>query len=248
MGIRNFFHKLKIGFVRMRGTSIPYVSAEKTYGNNGERYFFDDLMSALPAAKIKRNIIINTIDGNAEIDCLILYQCKLFAVEVKRWKGHLTESDDYFIQKKIDHWTGEIHAKYHKSPFKQLNRAIYLLRKQIPGRVWINSVVYFDGDEVYGVSTFSENVWFSNISDLVNYIKNDGKDTFESNAAKLFFDKCVSSDCLYVNSCNNALCCVIAPESLNLATDQGLIMKKDISHIIITHHFSYIIASQTVKK
>ncbi len=78
MGIRSFFHKIKMGFVRMGETSIPYVSSIKRYGNNGEEVFIEQLEKALPDCKIKRNVMINTNDGNAEIDSLVLYQNKLF--------------------------------------------------------------------------------------------------------------------------------------------------------------------------
>lgn len=105
----------------MSGTSIPYVSSTKRYGDHGERYFLNALIGSLPTAQIKQIVIINTEEGNAEIDCLILYQNKLFAVEVKRWKGRLTETENGFLQEKTDRWTGEIHTKYQKSPFKQLN-------------------------------------------------------------------------------------------------------------------------------
>ena len=146
MGIRSFFHKVKMCFVRKREISIPYVSSEKRYGNNGEEVFIEQLKRSLPDCKIKRNVMINTNDGNAEIDSLVLYQNKLFAIEVKSWKGRLTETEQGFIQEKTDRWTGEIHIKYQKSPFKQLNRAIYLLRKQIPSKVWVNGIVFFEDE------------------------------------------------------------------------------------------------------
>ena len=112
MGIRDFFHKVKMGFVRVGETSIPHISSAKRYGNNGEEIFIEKLERFLPDCKIKRNIIINTNDGNAEIDSLVLYENKLFAIEVKRWKGRLTETEQGFIQEKTDRWTGEIHSKY----------------------------------------------------------------------------------------------------------------------------------------
>lgn len=239
MGLNSFFHKIKTGFARLGGTSIPDVSSTKRYGDNGEEYFLDELTRALPLSRIKRNIIINTPDGNAEIDCLVLCRDKLFAIEVKRWKGHLTETDNGFIQEKTDRWTGEIHSKYQKSPFKQLNRAIYLLRKEISGNVWINSVIYFEDNEFEGITTDSENTWFNNINDLVDYIKNDGEITYGNNKAKEFFDKCVSSDYLYSRSWDKSLHCIITPESLNIQTEQGLVTRKNISQINIIHHFSY---------
>ena len=120
MGIRAFFHKIKMGFVRAGESSIPYVNEAKRYGNYGEDEFTYMLRRELPSCKIKRNIVISTAEGNAEIDCLVLYENKLFAIEVKRWKGCLTEREDGFLQEKTDRWTGETHTKLLKSPFKQL--------------------------------------------------------------------------------------------------------------------------------
>ena len=98
MGIRSFFHKIKIGFVRIGESSIPYVDEVKRYGNYGEDEFTDMLRRKLPSCKIKRNVIISTPEGNAEMDCLVLYHNKLFAIEVKRWKGSLTERAVGFLQ------------------------------------------------------------------------------------------------------------------------------------------------------
>ena len=247
MGIKSFFHKIKTGLCRLGGTSIPYVSTAKRYGDNGEEYFTDELKRVLPLAQTKRNIIINMPDGNAEIDCLILYQNKLFAIEVKSWKGTLTETDEGFIQEKTDQWTGEIYRKYQKSPFRQLNRAVYLLRKEIPGRVWMNSVVYFEDDDFEGLSAFSKNRWFSNINDLGNYIKNEGKISYGKNEAQKFFDKCVSADFLYAKSWDKSLHCIITSESLNIQTEQGLVTRSDISEMHIVHHFSYDEVNITMK-
>lgn len=239
MGIKSFFHKIKIGFARLGGASIPYVSSTKRYGNNGENSFIYELSRVLPSCKIKRNIIINSPDGNAEIDCLVLYENKLFAIEVKRWKGRLTEYQDGFVQEKTDRWTGETHIKIQKSPFKQLGRAIYLLRRQIEGRAWINAVVYFDDEDFEGVSTSLGNIWFNNIIALAEYIKNGGKITFERNGARKFFDKCVSADYLYSHSPDKSLHCIIDDKSLNFQTAQGNITRKSINYIKIAHHWSY---------
>lgn len=239
MGIKNFFHKIKVGFARLMGKSIPYVSSTKRYGDNGEDYFIDELKKMLPFLRIKRNIIIDALDENAEIDCLVLYQDKLFAIEVKRWKGRLTETNNGFIQEKTDRWTGEIHSKNLKSPFKQLNRAIYLLKRENACNVWVNSVVYFEEKEFDEIITFGEDIWFNSIDDLVNYIKYEGKIAYGNNEARKFFDKCVSSDCLYSKKGNKSLRCIIIPKFLNVPTEERKISLKDISHIHIVHHFSY---------
>lgn len=222
----------------MGETSIPYVSSIKRYGNNGEEVFIEQLEKSLPDCKIKRNVMINTNDGNAEIDSLVLYQNKLFAIEVKRWKGRLTETGQGFIQKKTDRWTGELHSKYQKSPFKQLNRAIYLLRKQIPIKVWVNGVVFFEDEEFEGISTLSDTVWFDNIKELTEYIKFNGEISNGGNAVK-FFEKCVSADLLHAKSWNKSLHCVIDDASLNFQTANGIITKNDIRYITIEHHWSY---------
>lgn len=238
MGIRAFFHKIKMGFVRAGESSIPYVSEAKRYGNYGEDEFTYMLRRELPSCKIKRNVVISTSEGNAEIDCLVFYQNKLFAIEVKRWKGRLTERENGFLQEKIDRWTGETHTKYLKSPFKQLGRAIYLLRKQIPIKAWINAVVFFEDDELESISTCSDTIWFDRCQDLVSYIRNEGKTSFGTSAND-FFSKCVPADYLYANAWGKSLHCIIKRTSLQFKTPQGIISADNINSIRICHHWSY---------
>ena len=238
MGIRAFFHKIKIGFVRAGESSIPYVNEVKRYGNSGEDEFTYRLCRELPSCKIKRNVAILTPDGNAEIDCLVLHHNKLFAIEVKRWKGYLIERDDGFLQEKTDRWTGETHTKLLKSPFKQLGRAIYLLRKQIPIKAWVNAVVFFEDDELESVSAFSDNVWFDRYQVLVDYISNDCKVSFGTSAND-FFERCVPADYLYVNARRKSLHCIINRTTLRFKTPQGDISADNIDSIRISHHWSY---------
>ena len=238
MGIRAFFHKIKMGFVRTRESSIPYVDEAKRYGNYGEDNFTYRLRRELPLCKIKRNVVISTPDGDAEIDCMVLYNNKLFAIEVKRWKGCLIELDNGFLQEKTDRWTGEIHRKSMKSPFKQLGRAIYLLRKQIPIKAWVNPVVFFEDDELESVTAFSDNIWFSRYQDLVDYISNDGQASFGS-GAKDFFDKCIPADYLYAYTWGNSLHCIINRATLRFKTPKGNISADSIASIHIDHHWSY---------
>ena len=236
MGIGGFFHKIGIGFTRLGENSIPHTTQAKRYGNWGEDEFVYHIKNHLPNCQIKRNIVIHTLDGNAEIDCLILYNNKLFAIEIKRWKGELIERDGQFVQYKLDRWTDEWHAKSHKSPFRQLNRAIYLLRKQIPEKAWINSIVYFE--EADKLSINSEGVWFENIYSLIEYILNDGQTSYGNNA-QTFFDKCIPADYLYSNSWDKSLHCVICDDSLIFRISNKVVHKSDISTISIEHHWSY---------
>ena len=48
--------------------SIPYTSEAKRYGDWGEDEFVLAIQSRLTDCRIKKNIIIQTVEGNAEID------------------------------------------------------------------------------------------------------------------------------------------------------------------------------------
>lgn len=236
MGLKSFFHKIKIGFTRMGEPSLPYTTQAKKYGDWGEDEFVYAIQSCLPDCKIKKNVIIQTLEGNAEIDCLILYKDKIFAIEIKRWKGRLVDHDGNFIQYKRDRWTDEIHTKVHKSPFKQLGRAVYLLRKQFPDNAWINAVVFFE--EADYIETESDNVWFNNINELVSHIISDGKSTWGNNASA-FFEKCIAADYLYSNSWGKSLHCIVCDDSLRFVTSNGTLNRHNIQSISISHHWSY---------
>ena len=148
------------------------------------------------------------------------------------------ETENGFVQEKTDQWTGETHKKFVKSPFGQLNRSIYLLKKSIPEKAWINSVVFFDNDEFEEISTFSKDIWFSDISQLADYIVNEGKETKHHNAVN-FFDKCRQSDLLYSNVWDRSLHCLICDESLKFLVENTPLSRSQIEHIEIEHHWSY---------
>lgn len=234
MGFFNFLHKIKIGFVRLMGAPLPYVYQEKRYGNAGEDMLVSGLYSRLPGSKIKRNVIVTSSEGIAEIDCLLLYKDKLFAIEVKRWKGTLTERADDFLQEKVDQWTGEIHQKTHTSPFKQLSKAIYHLRNQIPVKAWVNAVVFFEDADSISVS--SQNVFFNDIDRLSDYILNDGKPSY-GRGAQIMFQRSNAADTLI--SGNKTLNCIISNDSLSFDTDEGHICRDDIESIDIRHRWSF---------
>ena len=237
MGIRAFFHKIKMWFVRAGKPSIPYVGEKKRYGNYGENKFVTALSHALIDCKIKRNVIASTPEGSAEIDCLVLYQNKLFAIEVKCWKGVIIECEDGFLTEKTDRWTGEKHRKRLKSPFKQLSRAVYLLKKQISINAWVNSIVFFEDDELESVSVFSDNVWFDSYSALANYIFDDGKASYGTGAVD-FFERCTPADYLYARAWGRSLHCVIDRNYLCFEGPHGKITADQIASIHISHRWS----------
>lgn len=238
MGLFSLINKIRIGFIRSKENSIPCESSIKKYGNFGEDKFVRDIQQVLPDCQIKRNVLVSSSDGNAEIDCLILYRNKLFAVEVKRWKGRIIETDDGFIQKKTDRWTGEIHEKHLNSPFRQLNRAIYFLKHQIPIKVWINAIVFFEDSEFETALISSDNLWLSDIDEMARYISCDGKSSKPSDVEK-FFELCVSADLLYSRNWNKSLRCIIDKDSLKFQTSHGTVFRDIIDCIQIEHHWSY---------
>lgn len=234
--LKKIFRNIKLFFARCFGASLPYVSEQKYYGTEGEWELSQRILEKIPSCVIKNNVIIQSKNGNAEIDCLVLLGSKLFAIEVKRWKGDLTEMDDFILQEKVDQWTDEIHTKQHKSPFKQLGRAIYLLRSEIRTNAWVNPIIFFeDADSIY---IKSENVWFDDVVDLITYIELGGTSSPRESAHDLF-EKCIASDCLYSNDGTSFLYGKILKHSLCFQTDEGQIKPSDILSIKIHHHLLY---------
>ena len=234
MNLRGFVHKIRIGFQRMRGNAIPSVPEEKRHGNDGEDAFAAALRQCLPECRIKRNVLISVEDGNAELDCLILYGEKLFAIEVKNWIGDLAEDGGRIVQRKQDKWTGETHTKYHKSPFQQLKRAVYLLRKQISVQAWVTPIVYFNNAD--SVSITADVPYFVKIEALAEYIARQGE---TNRAAAAFFDEGKEADRVQGKTAGRVLLCRISDASLSITTNRGLLHRADIHRITVKHHWSY---------
>lgn len=238
MGILEFFHKITMYFVRDSEDFIPDMNEAQRYGNDGEDALIRILCREMPCCKIKRNVFVSTDEGNAEIDCLVLYRDKLFAIEVKCWKGKLIDQGDDFLQEKTDTLTEQVYRKHLKSPFKQLGRAVYLLKKQIPVKAWINTVVFFEADALASISVRSDDVWFERIPDLVNYIRNNGRPSFGTGAND-FFEKCIPADCLYDNVRESIRHCRINRDTLRFESLQGTVSAEQIVSIDIEHHWHY---------
>lgn len=236
MFLKDVFRKLKNGITRAQACSLPVEGERKHYGNDGERSFASQLGSCLPDCRIKQNVCLESGHGTAEIDCLILYENKMFAVEIKRWKGTVTESDGLFIQSKTDPYTGEIYTEFRKSPFGQLSRAIGILKDLSPERLWINDVVCFESSD--SVSVRSDRVWFCNVRELAEYIKNKGR-TSDPHALQALFDSCSSADVIYPKNSIFSLRCTVSDNSLRFVAPEGTFSRKDIKRIDIEHHFSY---------
>lgn len=230
-----FIHKIKTFFSRRRERPIPDVSEEKKVGSDGERYVVDELYKRLPSCKIKKNVVVHTREGDAEIDCVVLYENKIFAIEIKNWKGRIIERGNEFIQQKTDKWTDKEYESSHKSPFKQLKRSIYLFKKHLyNGKAWINPIVFFCN--AYNVFVCSEDVWFDEIADMVRYIAEcgDRSNPLEANAC---FNKFVPADRVYRGE--NFLNCVLCNESVTFCVGNKTFTRKDIDCIDIKRHAFY---------
>ena len=251
--LKKAFHKIKIGFDRMWEEPIPWVSDEKKYGNDGEKYVFGEMKKRLPNCQIKQNIIIQTPEGNAEIDCIVLYKNKLFAIEIKHWKGTIVKEGEEFYQEKTDKWTGEVYTTNNKSPIKQLSRAIFLLRKHIFEKkningVWINPIVFFaDADEVFIDDFYAEyndenytkydDILFSRMEEMISYMEMHGEISNPEDAVK-GFNVCKAADCILKKD-GREMQCIVEDNSLNFLTLRGAIKRKDVLEIRIEHHWHY---------
>ncbi len=232
------FHKLKVGLGRaFNGHSIDYTPEQKRYGNSAEFGLPTYLKNCIPNCQIKTNVIVllPNEDFEAEIDCLLLHEDKLFAIEIKHWKGVVVEREDGFYKYKQDRYTDDVWEKPLKSPFRQVNRAVSMLKKQTNNRDWIQTIVYFEGTS--SVRVYSDNVWFDDASDLVNYILGF-QNKYKSNGNISCFQSAVAADFIYSSVYRN-LHCKIDDNSLVFNIGNARLTRQDIRSIDIEHHFSY---------
>lgn len=235
MGI---FHKLKVGLSRIfNSSSVAYITEVKRYGNAAEFELSDFLERSIPNCKVKSNVLISLPNegAQAEIDCLVLLDDKLFAIEIKHWKGSIVEREDGFHIYKQDKYTDDVWEKVLKSPFRQVARAVSMLKKQTDNRDWVQTVVFFE--EALSVQVLGDDVWFDDPSDLANYMMNY-QNRHRSNGNIRCFSNAIAADYIYSGTYRN-LHCIIDDKSLCFDVEGKCLNKQDISWIDIEHHFSY---------
>lgn len=236
MGI---FKTLAFGLKRrLKRKSIPYVSGRKAFANYAEEDVSSYIKKAVPNSIVKTNVLVETKSGRSEIDCLVIYNNKLFIIEIKRWKGTIIEKDNHFYSFKVDRYTDGLHQKEVKSPFAQVNRQIKLLKEMTGANPWMNTIVFFA--DANDIRCNNNNVWFTDIHKLVIYIYKEGRASYP-NQIKKFMNNITTADFISSSSIlgERNLHCLIDKESLEFETKDRTISKKDISKIHITHHFSY---------
>ncbi len=235
MGI---FHKLKVGFDRIFNcSSVEYTPEVKRYGNAAEFGLPSFLKNRIPNCRVKSNVVISLPNerAQAEIDCLVLLEDKLFAIEIKHWKGDVVEYEDGFHIYKQDKYTDDVWEKVLKSPFCQVGRAVSMLKKQTNNRDWIQTIVYFEGAS--SVQVLGDDIWFDDASELADYIINY-QNRYRSNGNIQCFHSAIAADFIYSGIYHN-LHCIIEDKSLCFNIGSVSITRKDIEWIDITHHFSY---------
>ncbi len=235
MGI---FHKLKVGFKRLvNSNSIDYTPEIKRYGNVAELNLSQIIKDKIPECQIKNNVIISLPDekNQAEIDCLVLLKDKLFAIEIKHWRGYIVEREDGFHSYKQDRWTDDLWEKVLKSPFRQINRAVSLLKKQTNNYNWVQSIVFFAGAS--SVTVYDNGVWFDNVDNLIQYMIKY-KNRYNSQENVNCFNFAVAADYVYSNYYRNKRC-IIDDRSLCFNIDGTQLSRANILKINIDHHFSY---------
>ncbi len=235
MGI---FHKLKVGLGRIfNSSSVAYTPEVKRYGNAVEFGLPSFLKSRIPSCQVKSNVLISLPNENAqaEIDCLILLEDKLFAIEIKHWKGSVVERSDGFHIYKQDKYTDDVWEKVLKSPFRQVGRAVSMLKKQTNNRDWIQTIVYFEGAS--SVQVLGDDVWFDDAGEIVDYIINY-QNRHRSNGNIQCFRSAIAADFIYSGTYRN-LHCIIDDKSLCFDIEGRVLTRQDICWIDIGHHFSY---------
>ena len=239
----SIFHKLKVGLERFfTGDCLPTATEAKRYGNEAEFRLSDFLKKRIPDCMLKRNVVVSLPDGNAhaEIDCLVLLDDKLFAIEIKHWKGAVVERDDGFHKYKYKNDADGVWESVNKSPFQQVKRAVSILKKQTHNRDWIQTVVYIEGASSVQIS--DDGVWFDDAGKLADYIISY-KDSFCANRRlngniRCFYSA-VSYDFIYSGTYRQQHC-IIDNDSLRFAiADNACLARRDIRKIDVEHHFSY---------
>lgn len=233
--ITNLFKNLRLWAKRSTQRNHDWVAESKAYGNLSEKDFYSTLKQHLPqSAILKKNILIKNQNKSSEIDFIIIFENKIFAIELKSWRGKITNDGDKYYQEKSDRYNEDvIHYKELKSPFSQLKSNIYYLKESTNKNIYINAVVFFINDGL--IDIYDETVWFNEMDALVDYILSKGR-SCSINEIEKFLKKLVIADRIYPKWQNNQFIVGIIDEhSLEFEFEGRQIKKHDIDFIAIEH-------------
>lgn len=160
------WENIKCAFGRLFASGVPSSTEEKIFGDEGEREFCEGITKALRKATVKQNVLLFGRGGEyGELDFLIEYDDRLFAVEVKRWNGKVIISDDG-----VKHYNSRGELTSDKDPFRQVSRTVGLLKNVHGVRGYIDGIVYFGGEARIDCRT-DDRLWFDDVKELAKYIK-----------------------------------------------------------------------------
>ena len=234
--IKEFFHKINVGLERKAGDTLPRVSEEKEWGSMAEDQTYQKLRYMLPDAKIFKNVCLDSKKAKGEIDFLIVYDLKVFVIELKCWKGRIYQDGDIFYKEKDSY--EETFTKELRSPIRQLNGNIYKLKQKF-NNIWFEKALLFLESESVSLED-DDFPYFTDIYNLIDYIKNEGEQnkpyaiTYLLNNIKQY-DLIISKG-LWSGKEKH---CIIDPYSLNFTINGTNITKNQIDNISISHNFSY---------
>ncbi len=242
--IRDFFHKVGAGFKRMGAETLPFTPVEKKYGIFGESGMYDRLRALLPDAVIKKSVCLDTETAKGEIDFLIVYQNKVFLVELKSWAGRVYQEGDRFYKEKESRGN-QTYTKEMKSPFQQIRRNTYLIKQQFPD-IWFEPAVVFQNSDSVNIEANTV-PWFDKAEALADYIRNNGRQN-RSLCIQYLLDHVATYDIMISSAWGlKEQACIVDASSLNFESDGRIIGKQEICEIRLTHYFSYDTVRLTLK-
>lgn len=234
--IKSLFQKIGLGISRATGSTLPFTPTKKKVGNYGEVRVYNELKTKLPEATIIRNVCIDSELAKGEIDFLIIYQAKVFVLEVKSWRGNIYQDGDQFFQDK-ESSGGDSYTNKQVNPFKQIKGSVFQIKQQFHN-IWFEPVILFIRTDSININRDIE--WFTSVDELVNYINTvDVRTNKENHINSLIknvrsYDKMTSSSWL-----GKELSCIIDESCLRFIINEKEITKNDIISIKVKHHFSY---------
>ncbi len=118
---------------------------------------------------------INTAEGNAEYDHIIVGENGIFVVEVKNHNGTIVgdENEHQWTQHKVGRKGGQYTSRM-RNPVKQVKRQVFILStylKQHEVPVWIEGIVFFSNPRARIRVQSSTTPVFHNASELSAYLK-----------------------------------------------------------------------------
>lgn len=192
--IKNLFKSIRSGFDRKNAQPLPDEDSAKKFGTEGEWQTYEDIQKFLPGGEFKRNVL-SFENGSVfkETDLVILYEKRLYVVEIKNWRGRLVQKGkSYFKVKK------GVLVKV-KDPFAQVQRSIAILKKQYHISTWVTPIVLLLGADAKRVKPPRHCHLFTDIPSFVIFVRHNIIPPALNNAEIAAFRHLRSSDTIWAD-------------------------------------------------